>query len=67
MYTYIVHILVKSENSKAKVKNCMLYILQMKAAYRALDAFCELPDETRAKYERVSPDNNGYVKPGTEK
>lgn len=41
--------------------------LQMKAAYRALDAFCELPDGTRAKYERVSPDNHGYVKPGTEK
>lgn len=39
----------------------------MKAAYRALDTFCELPDETRAKYERVSPDNHGYVKPGMEK
>lgn len=45
----------------------IFHILQMKAAYRVLDTFCELPNETRAKYERVSPDNHGYVKPGTEK
>jgi len=39
----------------------------MKAAYNGLDAFCELPDDVRAKYECVSPANHGYVKPDTEK
>lgn len=52
--------------AKASLKLHVPY-LQMKAAYRALDTFCELPDETRAKYERVSPNNHGYIKPGKEK
>ncbi|XP_033299659.1 2-oxoglutarate-dependent dioxygenase htyE isoform X3 [Bombus bifarius] len=38
----------------------------MKAAYRAFDAFCELPEEVRTKYER-NESNYGYVKPGPSK
>lgn len=43
-----------------------MYYLQMKAAYRAFDAFCELPEEVRTKYER-NESNYGYVKPGPSK
>ncbi|KYM85421.1 hypothetical protein ALC53_04664 [Atta colombica] len=56
-----------SEKGLALLVNHGIPEWKMKAAYRVLDTFCELPDETRAKYERVSPDNHGYVKPGTEK
>ncbi|XP_071630762.1 uncharacterized protein [Temnothorax longispinosus] len=56
-----------SEKGLALLVNHGIPECKMKAAYRALDAFCELSEETRAKYERVSPDNHGYVKPGTEK
>ncbi|XP_032676429.1 UPF0676 protein C1494.01 [Odontomachus brunneus] len=56
-----------SEKGLALLVNHGIPECKMKAAYRALDAFCELPDETRAKYERASPDNHGYIKPGTEK
>lgn len=56
-----------SEKGLALLVNHGIPECKMKAAYRALDTFCELPDETRAKYERVSPDNHGYIKPGMEK
>lgn len=56
-----------SEKGLAFLVNHGIPECKMKAAYRALDTFCELPDETRAKYERVSPDNHGYIKPGMEK
>ncbi|XP_043509372.1 2-oxoglutarate-dependent dioxygenase htyE-like isoform X2 [Frieseomelitta varia] len=44
----------------------MFIFKDMKAAYRTFDAFCELPEETRAKYER-NEGNYGYVKPGPSK
>ncbi|KAL6448693.1 hypothetical protein ACFW04_000492 [Cataglyphis niger] len=56
-----------SEKGLALLVNHGIPECKMKAAYRALDTFCELPDETRAKYERVSPNNHGYIKPGMEK
>lgn len=45
------------------------YVLffQMKAAYRAFDAFCELPEDVRIKYDRNASSNHGYVKPGPSK
>lgn len=38
----------------------------MKAVYRALNAFCELPKESRAKFECSTPSGHGYIKPETE-
>ncbi|PBC29108.1 hypothetical protein APICC_06636 [Apis cerana cerana] len=40
---------------------------EMKAAYRAFDAFCELSEDIRTKYERNPMGNYGYVKPGPSK
>ncbi|KAI4490356.1 hypothetical protein M0802_010733 [Mischocyttarus mexicanus] len=41
--------------------------LLLKAAYRALDEFSELPEETKSKYKCDSSSNHGYIKPGMEK
>ena len=32
-----------------------------------MDAFCELADEDKSKYDKVAPSHHGYVKPGDEK
>ncbi|XP_054011663.1 uncharacterized protein LOC128894171 [Hylaeus anthracinus] len=53
-----------SEKGLALLVNHGIPECKMKAAYRALDAFCELPEETRAKYERTLPGSHGYLKPG---
>ncbi|XP_020286957.1 UPF0676 protein C1494.01 [Pseudomyrmex gracilis] len=55
-----------SEKGLALLVNHGIPECKLKAAYRAMDAFCDLPDEERAKYERIPSDNHGYVKPGTE-
>ncbi|CAK9808200.1 Proline hydroxylase buaE [Anthophora plagiata] len=56
-----------SEKGLALLVNHGIPECKMKAAYRAFDAFCELPDEVRVKYERATPNNYGYVKPGPSK
>lgn len=56
-----------SEKGLALLVNHGIPECKMKAAYKAFDSFCELPEETREKYKRVSPNNHGYVKPGMEK
>lgn len=56
-----------SEKGLALLVNHGIPECKMKAAYRALDAFCELPEEARARYERNSSTNHGYVKPGLQK
>ncbi|XP_046597590.1 codeine O-demethylase isoform X3 [Neodiprion lecontei] len=56
-----------SERGLALLVNHGIPDCKLKAVYRALDGFCELPDEERVKYERNSASNHGYVKPGLEK
>lgn len=56
-----------SEKGLALLVNHGIPDYKMKAVYRVLDEFCELPEETREKYQRCSPSNHGYVKPGMEK
>ncbi|XP_012276000.1 UPF0676 protein C1494.01 [Orussus abietinus] len=55
-----------SEKGLALLVNHGIPECKMKAAYRVLNAFCELPEEERAKYAQVGPCNHGYVEPGTE-
>ncbi|XP_071868308.1 uncharacterized protein isoform X2 [Bombus fervidus] len=55
-----------SEKGLALLVNHGIPECKMKAAYRAFDAFCELPEEMRTKYER-NESNYGYVKPGPSK
>lgn len=55
-----------SEKGLALLVNHGIPECKMKAAYRAFDAFCELPEEVRTKYER-NESNYGYVKPGPSK
>ncbi|XP_008211207.1 2-oxoglutarate-dependent dioxygenase gloF isoform X3 [Nasonia vitripennis] len=56
-----------SEKGLALLVNHGIPDCKLKAVYRAMDEFCELPEESRNKYERVSPSNHGYVKPGMER
>ncbi|XP_076762734.1 uncharacterized protein LOC143430380 isoform X2 [Xylocopa sonorina] len=56
-----------SEKGLALLVNHGIPECKMKAAYRAFDAFCELEEETKAKYERASSSNHGYIKPGPSK
>ncbi|XP_076665989.1 uncharacterized protein LOC143367736 [Andrena cerasifolii] len=56
-----------SEKGLALLVNHGIPECKMKAGYRAFDAFCELPDEARAKYERSNEGIHGYVKPGPSK
>ncbi|XP_015588265.1 2-oxoglutarate-dependent dioxygenase htyE [Cephus cinctus] len=55
-----------SEKGLALLVNHGIPDCKMKAVYRALDSFCELPEEERAKYKRTLPSNHGYVRPGLE-
>lgn len=58
-----------SEKGLALLVNHGIPECKLKAAYRALDEFSELPEETKSKYQRdsSSKSNHGYVKPGMEK
>ncbi|XP_017883167.1 UPF0676 protein C1494.01-like [Ceratina calcarata] len=56
-----------SEKGLALLVNHGIPECKMKAAYRAFDAFCELKEDSKAKYERVTSGNHGYVKPGPSK
>ncbi|XP_066586311.1 uncharacterized protein [Prorops nasuta] len=56
-----------SEKGLALLVNHGIPECKMKAVYRALDMFCELPEDLRDKYERNTETNHGYVKPGVEK
>lgn len=55
-----------SEKGLALLVNHGIPECKLKAAYRALDEFCELPEATKNKYERDSTTKHGYVKPGAE-
>ncbi|XP_034938717.1 2-oxoglutarate-dependent dioxygenase htyE [Chelonus insularis] len=52
-----------SEKGLALLVNHGIPDWKIKAAYRALDTFCELPKEARAKFECVAPSSHGYIKP----
>lgn len=53
---------------KKKLKNFFFFsIFQLKAVYSAMKDFCELPEESRSRYERNPATNHGYVKPGMER
>jgi len=41
--------------------------LQLRAVYNAYDKFCDLPEEDRNRFRRISPCNHGYVSPGVER
>ncbi|KAJ8670248.1 hypothetical protein QAD02_001507, partial [Eretmocerus hayati] len=56
-----------SEKGFALLVNHGIPDCKLKAVYRAMEEFVELPEESRSKYERVSPSNHGYVKPGMER
>ncbi|XP_047369795.1 jasmonate-induced oxygenase 2-like isoform X2 [Vespa velutina] len=56
-----------SEKGLALLVNHGIPECKLKAAYRALDEFSELSEETKNKYERDPSTNHGYVKPGMEK
>ncbi|KAL2712720.1 proline hydroxylase buaE-like isoform X1 [Vespula squamosa] len=56
-----------SEKGLALLVNHGIPECKLKAAYRALDEFSELSEETKSKYERDPSTNHGYVKPGMEK
>ncbi|XP_014218523.1 probable 2-oxoglutarate-dependent dioxygenase At3g49630 [Copidosoma floridanum] len=56
-----------SEKGLALLVNHGIPDCKLKAVYRAMDEFCELPEEARLKYERTAPSNHGYVKPGVER
>ncbi|KAK0182009.1 hypothetical protein PV327_000183 [Microctonus hyperodae] len=55
-----------SEKGLALLVNHGVPDYKMKAVYRALNAFCELPKESRAKFECSKPSGHGYIKPETE-
>ncbi|XP_043273172.1 2-oxoglutarate-dependent dioxygenase htyE-like [Venturia canescens] len=55
-----------SEKGLAFIVNHGIPDCKMKAVYRALDEFCVLPADSRAKYECVAPSSHGYVKPEVE-
>ncbi|XP_063985959.1 uncharacterized protein LOC135167043 [Diachasmimorpha longicaudata] len=52
-----------SEKGLALLVNHGIPDCKMKAVYRSLDRFCELPKESREKYEFISPCSHGYKKP----
>ncbi|KAF7991610.1 hypothetical protein HCN44_008981 [Aphidius gifuensis] len=52
-----------SEKGAAFLVNHGIPECKIKAAYRAFDTFCELPKESRAKFERVPPCDHGYILP----
>ncbi|XP_033227280.1 UPF0676 protein C1494.01-like [Belonocnema kinseyi] len=56
-----------SEKGLALLVNHGIPDCKLKGAYRALDKFCELPEETRNKYKFHQESAHGYVKPGAEK
>lgn len=56
-----------SEKGLALLVNHGIPECKMKAAYRAFDEFCELPEEVREKYQLNPETNEGYIKPCMEK
>jgi len=48
--------------------NIVLFLpYQLRAMYNAFDNFCDLPEDVRNRFRRISPCNHGYVSPGVER
>jgi isopenicillin N synthase-like dioxygenase len=56
-----------SEKGLAFLVNHSIPDDKLRAVYNAYDKFCDLPEEDRNRFRRISPCNHGYVSPGVER
>lgn len=56
-----------SEKGLAFLVNHSIHDDKLRAVYEAFDNFCDLPEDARNRFRRISPCNHGYVSPGVER
>ncbi|GFG30298.1 hypothetical protein Cfor_10887, partial [Coptotermes formosanus] len=56
-----------SEKGLAFLVNHSIPDDKLRAVYHAFDNFCDLPEDVRNRFRRISPCNHGYVSPGAER